>query len=136
MGRNTAIKRFDAHPTGQPLDLFTSSVGKTPIVLELLGTPWIRRGSDLPSGDGTAKRTEVPVEVEWDGERGRPASFLYKGKRHAVDGLVQQWAVERSWWDRSSAVSRRCFRVLARGGVWDLAYDRVRQAWLLVGIVD
>jgi len=136
VGRNTAIKRFDAHPTGQPLDLFASSTGRMPIVLELLGSPWIRRGSELPSGDGTGKRAEVPVEVDWDGERGRPSWFLYKGKRHVVDTLVQQWAIERRWWDRSTAVSRRCFRVLARGGVWDLAYDRTRQMWLLVGVVD
>jgi Family of unknown function (DUF6504) len=136
VGRNTAIKRFDAHPTGQPLDLFTSAQGKTPVVLELLGSPWIRRGSDLPQGDGTGKRTEMAVEVEWDGERGRPATFRYRGKRYPVDTLVQQWAVERCWWDRSNAVSRRCFRVIARGGVWDLAYDRARQEWLLVGIMD
>lgn len=136
MDHNTAIKRFDAHPSGQPQDLFSSMRGKTPIVLELLGTPWIRRGSDLPSGDGAGRRAEVVVEVVWDGERGRPASFLYKGRRHVVDALVQCWAVERGWWDRASAVSRRCFRVLARGGVWDLAYDRSREEWLLVGVVD
>jgi hypothetical protein len=47
-----------------------------------------------------------------------------------------QWAVERRWWDRSRSVSRRCFRVLARGGVWDLAFDREREQWFLVGIVD
>ena len=47
-----------------------------------------------------------------------------------------QWAVERRWWDRSRSVSRRCFRVLARGGVWDLAYDRTREKWFLIGVVD
>jgi hypothetical protein len=136
VGRNAAIKRFDAHPSGQPQDLFAALSGKTPIVLELLGTPWIRRASDLPSGDGTGKRAETPVEVEWDAERGRPAAFGYKGKRHIVDTVAAQWSIERSWWDRGKAVSRRCFRVLARGGVWDLAYDRLREEWLLVGVVD
>jgi hypothetical protein len=136
VGRNAAIKRFDAHPPGQPQDLFAVSSGKTPVVLELLGTPWIRRASDLPTGDGTGKRAEVPVEVVWDAERGRPTSFDYKGKRYVVDTVAAHWSIERSWWDRSKAVSRRCFRVLARGGVWDLAYDRVREEWLLVGVVD
>jgi hypothetical protein len=136
MGRNTAIKRFDAHPPGRQQDLFSSVQGKAPIVLELLGTPWIRRGSDLPFGDGAGRRAEVVVEVVWDGERGRPASFTYKGRQHTVDALVQYWAIERRWWDRANAVSRRCFRVLARGGVWDLAYDRSREEWLLVGVVD
>jgi hypothetical protein len=136
VGRNAAIKRFDAHPSGQPQDLFAAHDGKTPIILELLGTPWIRRGSDLPSGAGTGKRAEVPVEVDWNAEAARPASFSYKDKRHAVDTVVAQWSIDSGWWDRSKAVSRRCFRVLARGGVWDLAYDRLRKEWLLVGIVD
>jgi hypothetical protein len=136
VGRNNAIRRFDARPAGQPIDLFGSASGKSPVVLELLGTPWIRRVSDLPGGDGAGKRAEVPIAVDWDGEKARPTSFVYRGKRHAVDTVVQQWAVERRWWDRQTTVSRRCFRVLARGGVWDLAYDRTREEWLLVGVLD
>jgi hypothetical protein len=46
------------------------------------------------------------------------------------------WAIERSWWDLRRRASRRCFRVLARGGLYDLAYDRVDSRWLLIGIVD
>ncbi|HEX9092447.1 MAG TPA: DUF6504 family protein [Coriobacteriia bacterium] len=136
MSRNAAIKRFDARQTGQPIDLFDSVHGKAPVILELLATPWMRRVSDLPSGDGAGKRTETAIAVDWDGERARPMWFEYRGKRYPVDTVVQQWAVERSWWDRRAAVSRRCFRVLARGGVWDLAYDRAREEWLLVGVVD
>ncbi len=136
MGRNTSIRRFDARPAGQSMDLFGPSRGALPAVLELLGTPWIRRASDLASGPGSGKRVEVELEVEWDGERGRPLAFVYKGKRHRVDTVVMQWAVERGWWDRSRCVSHRCFRVLARGGVWDLAYDRERKVWLLICVVD
>jgi hypothetical protein len=136
VGRNNHIKRFDARPPGQPVDLFDAPKGVLPVVLELLSTPWVRRASDLPSGDGAGKRAEVAVEVEWNGERGGPAAFHYKGVRHRVDTVVMQWAVERRWWDRSRSVSRRCFRVLARGGVWDLAFDREREQWFLVGIVD
>ena len=136
MGRNGSIKRFDARPPDQPADLFASPTGMLPVVRELLSTPWVRRASDLPSGDGSSKRAEIPVEVEWDSERGRPAAFRYKGTRHGVDTVVMQWAVERRWWDRSRSVSRRCFRVLARGGVWDLAYDRTREKWFLIGVVD
>jgi hypothetical protein len=33
-------------------------------------------------------------------------------------------------------MSRRCFRVLTRDGLYDLAYDRLNGRWLLVGIVD
>jgi hypothetical protein len=136
VGRNAAIKGFDAHPPGQPQDLFSSTDGKRPVMLELLGSPWLRRVSDLPSGDGAGRRAERKVEVEWDGERARPDAFVSHGTRHQVDAVVAQWAVERAWWDRANAVSRRCFRVIARGGVWDLAYDRMRGEWLITGVVD
>ena len=131
MKDNTAIRRFDARKAGQPLDLFESA-GRLPVVLELLSTPWLRRTSDI---DGPT-RVEVAVTVEWDAERGRPRRFDRKGKRYEVDQVVSQWAVDTRWWDRERAVSRRCFRVIARGGVYDLAYDRLGEQWLLVGVVD
>lgn len=136
MGRNAAIKRFDARRSGQSIDMLDTARSHLPVIAELLATPWVRRGSELAYGDGAGKLTETPIDVEWDGERARPAAFTYRGKRHAVDAVVQQWAVERFWWDRGRTISRRCFRVLARGGVWDLAYDRVRREWVLVGVVD
>ena len=131
MGNNASIRRFDAHKTGQMLDLF-GSAGRLPVVLELLSTPWLHRASDVDA----PKRIEVPVPVEWDPERGRPRSFIRKGKRYEVDQVVTQWAVDTRWWDRERAVSRRCFRVIARGGVYDLAYDRLGEQWLLVGVID
>lgn len=131
MGDNTAIRRFDAKRAGQTLDLFESA-SRLPVVLELLSTPWLRRASDV---DGPA-RTEITVPVEWDAERGRPRLFIRKGKHYEIDQVVSQWAVDVRWWDRQRAVSRRCFRVIARGGVYDLAYDRLGEQWLLVGVVD
>lgn len=138
MGRNAAIKRYNARPEGQPVDLFDSVRGRLPVVLELLKSPWIVRGSELAAAQDApgGKRTEEEVSVAWDGARRAPAAFVWGGKRYGVDALVQTWAIERSWWDRDRRVSRRCFRVLARGGVYDLAFDRLRRAWLLVGIVD
>jgi hypothetical protein len=131
MGHNTAIRRFDARKAGQPLDLFESA-SRLPVILELLATPWIRRGSQVEG----PRRTEVEVPVEWDAERARPCAFHWKEKRYVIDALVQQWAVEALWWDSSRARSRRCFRVIARGGVYDLAYDRIGGRWLLVGVLD
>lgn len=137
MGENAAIKRFDPR-AGQTDDLFTSVRGRLPVVLELLKSPWIRRASDLLAAEDAAsgKRIETPVEVGWDGERRSPVTFIWDDRRHYVDALVQTWAVERRWWDVEHRVSRRCFRVLARGGVYDLAYDRLSGEWLLVGILD
>lgn len=136
MGRNAAIKRFDPTPGGQPMDIFGAAAGRAPVLTELLGSPWIGRASELPAGPGTGKRAEVPVEVEWDGAAGAPSAFTRRGRRLQVEAVVQGWSVDRYWWDRSRAVSRRCFRVLAAGGTWDLAYDRIGGAWLLVGVLD
>lgn len=131
MGSNAPIRRFDARVSGQPLDLF-GTAGRLPVVRELLATPWLHRASDVDA----PTRIEVPAEVTWDPERGRPRSFVRKGRDYEVDQLVAQWAVDARWWDRDRAVSRRCFRVIARGGVYDLAYDRLGKQWLLLGVVD
>ncbi len=146
MGRNGAIKRYDMHPEGQAIDLFATGV-RSPIVAELLRAPWIARASDLlvkedgPDGarEGAAKRVERSVIVEWDGERACPVSFTIPGKRvrYEVEALVGYWVDERFWWDEDAHVSRRCFRVLARtGALYDLAYDRLADSWLLIGIGD
>jgi hypothetical protein len=131
MGRNAEIKGFDARKAGQPLDLF-GSASRLPIVLELLSTPWLQRGSQIAA----PVRVEVEVPVEWNAERGRPLAFSWKQKRYVIDAVVQHWAVDALWWDRARARSRRCFRVIARGGVYDLAYDRIGKCWLLVGVLD
>jgi hypothetical protein len=136
VGSNSDIKRFDSHPTGQPIDIFEASRGRAPVVFELLRSPWLRRASELPSGDGAGKRAEICVEVVWDGDSALPRSFTYRGREHRIDAIVQSWTIERWWWDASKAVSRRCFRVLARGGTFDLAYDRYGEAWLLTGVID
>lgn len=138
MGRNRAIKQYEPRATGQSLDLFTASDTRTPVILELLRSPWIVRGSDLGGGvSGLAgKRREREIEVVWDPSRGVPRSFAADGRRYAIDAVVQSWAVERAWWDPRKRLSRRCYRVLARGGLYDLAYDRIADRWLLTGIVD
>jgi hypothetical protein len=58
------------------------------------------------------------------------------GRRYPVDAVIQSWAVERAWWDPRKRLSRRCYRVLARGGLYDLAYDRIADRWLITGVVD
>jgi hypothetical protein len=138
MGRNRAIKVFDPRITGKPLDLFTAADTRLPVIVELLQSPWIVRASEMAAAtSGVAgKQRERDIEVVWDGLRAAPRSFTLDGRRYPVDAIVQSWAVERSWWDPRRRLSRRCFRVLARGGLYDLAYDRAADRWLLVGIVD
>ena len=138
MGRNAAIKRYSTSPEGQPAELFETKRARLPVVLELLASPWIVRASDLARGDGScaAKRAEELVEVVWDAERQYPSSFSRSGRVYRIDAIVQIWAAERAWWDPRKRVSRRFWRVLSRGGVYDLAYDRKQGTWLLIGIQD
>lgn len=138
MGRNSAIKRYDVTPAGQPLELFETRRARLPVILELLKSPWIVRASELARKDGVfaAKRADEPIEVTWDSERRCPVEFSRDAKRYRVDAVVQMWATERVWWDPRRRVSRRFFRVLARGGVYDLAFDRTSGSWFLVGIQD
>jgi hypothetical protein len=138
VGRNAAIKKFDATPDGQPMELLDTTRGKAPIIVELLRSPWIARASDLVRRDGTCatKRREEPLEVTWNTERQCPVKFVRTGRLYLIDEIVQVWATERAWWDPRRHVSRRYWRVLARGGIYDLAYDRIAGVWLLVGVQD
>lgn len=139
MGRNRAIKTFDPRKAGQPLDLFTATDTRLPVIVELLRSPWIIRASELVQTDASGlagKKRERVIEVTWDGGRAAPRAFVADGRRYAVDAVVQSWAVERAWWDPRKRLSRRCFRVLTRGGLYDIAYDRLAERWLLIGIVD
>lgn len=138
MGRNAAIKHYDATPAGQPMELFDTVQADAPIIERLLASPWIVRASELVARDGacSAKRLGEVVEVAWDAQHQRPASFRRDGRLYVIDGVVQVWSAERSWWDPRRRVSRRFYRVIARGGVYDLAYDRAEGTWLLLGVHD
>lgn len=145
MGRNRAIKLFDPRRTGESLDLFTATDSRLPVIVELLRSPWITRGSAVGvSAPGrtvmtsgyAGKHREVAIEATWDGTKAAPRSFTLGGRHYPIDAVVQTWVVERAWWDLRARASRRCFRVLSRGGLYDLAYDRIAECWLLTGIVD
>lgn len=138
MGRNADIKRYSTSTAGQPIELFDSARGRLPVILELLASPWIVRASDLVVNDGSCatKHAEEELAVAWDSARQYPASFTRNGRVYRIDAIVQIWAAERAWWDPRRRVSRRFWRVLARGGVYDLAYDREQRTWRLIGIQD
>ncbi len=120
------------------MDLFASKDGRLPIVVELLKSPWLFKGSDLleEHDAGIGKKREAPVAVAWDERRARPAEFTLDARSYRIDEVVQVWAVERFWWDPRRRISRRVWRVLAKGGTYDLAYDRLLCRWMLVGIQD
>ena len=138
MGRNAAIKRYDATPAGQPLELLDERHARLPVMIELLKSPWLVRAADLIAHDGASatKRKDEAVTVSWDAERQYPTAFVRERSRYRIDAVVQVWATDRAWWDPRRRVSRRYWRVLARGGIYDLAYDRDTGEWTLVGIQD
>ena len=138
MGRNRAIKTYNANPAGQPLELLEEHHARVPVILELLKSPWIMRASDLVRRDVTSatKHADEQVTVGWNDERSCPEYFDRSHKRYRIDAVIQVWATDRSWWDPRRRVARRYWRVLSRGGVYDLAYDRQTSEWLLVGIQD
>ncbi|MBE0416425.1 MAG: nucleotidyltransferase [Coriobacteriia bacterium] len=77
------------------------------------------------------------MAVSWDASSRTPAAFAWRGRLYDVASVVQTWAVEHSWWDAGVRVSQRCWRVVVKsGGTYDLAFDRLTGAWLLLGIQD
>lgn len=138
MGRNSDIKNYSTATSGQPIELFDSKRGRLPVILELLASPWIVRASDLKreAGSCAAKHAEEEVDVVWDAAHQYPSSFKRAGRVYRIDAIVQIWAAEKAWWDPRRKVSHRFWRVLSRGGVYDLAYDRDRGIWRLIGIQD
>lgn len=138
MGHNAAIRHFDPHPVGRTMSLFDEAVDRAPVIAEILSSPWLVRARDLLSSDAVAvtKRRNEPVEVVWDPGYRAPAAFRREDRTHRIDAVVATWAVERAWWDEDSRVSRRYWRVLSGTGTYDLAYDVVASAWVLLGVHD
>lgn len=139
MSRNTAIKQYRPLPEGRSLDLFDSLEGRRPVLAELFATPWLVRASELrhPGDGGLGRRIEEPVAVSWDAATLSPAAFAWRRQVHDIGSVVQTWAIEHAWWDPENRVSRRCWRVVdGSGGTYDLAFDRLTGAWILLGMQD
>lgn len=138
MGRNATIKRYVPLADGRADDLFSSREGRAPVIEDFRRTPWFVCVSELahPGDGGLGKRIFEPVAVSWDASRRSPAAFAWRSRVYDVEAVVQTWAVERAWWDAEHSVSLRCWRVVAAGGTYDLAFDRGDGGWVLLGMLD
>lgn len=104
-----------------------------------------------------AKRYDEPIEVVGDPiEPGAPIAFRWRGRRYDVDERLQAWREAGEWWDARRARERDYFRVLARpagalttgdldpdgflvgppSAVYDIYFDRLRDAWLMERLWD
>lgn len=138
MGRNTAIKQYAPLTEGRADDLFSSRGGRSPVIKNLRAAPWFVPAGELvhPGSAGLGKLVVEPVATTWDAASRAPAAFVWRSSVYDVESVVQAWAVERAWWDAARAVSLRCWRVVADGGTYDLAFDRARGGWLLLGVLN
>ena len=76
-----------------------------------------------------------PEEVRVERDGGLPSAFELRGKRYEVRDVIGKWRIEGRWW--ADGRDREYWRVEARGGaVWDLYFDRQRDAWHMERLWD
>jgi Family of unknown function (DUF6504) len=81
----------------------------------------------------------------WD-QDGRPLTFVWRGRRYTVLGVLEHWVVSREWWQRNTPDTdvppeREFWRVEATPGgdvaaaIYELRRDETGD-WLLVRVWD
>ena len=85
------------------------------------------------------KRYDDPIEVELAAES-HPSSFIWRGRRYAVERLLKHWRVAGEAWDPDKKHDLECFRVEAAGGTYELRLDRLagrkQPQWRLARVWD
>lgn len=68
---------------------------------------------------------------------GQPVSFRWEGRRHAVRGVVDRWAIHDEWWREGQEVWRRYYQVQTADGLLCVLYqDAVAGTWYLERVYD
>ncbi len=86
-----------------------------------------------------------PVEVQAR-EDGRPARFVWRGRRYAVGSVIDYWVVNREWWQEPDPVPAQpeleFWRVEASAGhglppgTYELRRDVAAGTWTLRRVTD
>lgn len=77
-----------------------------------------------------------PIRMETDGEN-RPVRFLWCGRRHQIQQIVQRWQVDSDWWSSEGRVWRDYVAAITTDGVLlVLYYDHLGAEWRLAKIYD
>ncbi|MGH2773130.1 MAG: DUF6504 family protein [Actinomycetota bacterium] len=87
-----------------------------------------------------SKRYNHPIEVEVkQTPPGEPAAFRWRGRRYAVDRLLNRHLEVTKGWDRQNMKDLEYFCVEAEGGTFELARERLPQEkskWKLFRVWD
>lgn len=76
------------------------------------------------------------VEVEAN-EHGQPLSFVWRGRRHRVQHVRQQWRVSIDWWDPRGQAERDYIAVTTSHGLLCVLYlDFENECWVLSKVYD
>ena len=136
------IHGYPLKPEGFEEPLFATAASKRSVMDHFLGSPWLRRASELRRGTGEAAHaTREPIELRRFNDKLeiiRPHAPKRRclWKRRRVVKVLDSWREVKGWWDEDSTTDRTLFRVLLSGGaVIDVAKERSR-GWFLVGVVD
>jgi uncharacterized membrane protein (DUF2068 family) len=76
----------------------------------------------------------LPLAVTVD-DHATPVAFAWRGRRHAVDQVVERWRVDAGWWQRRAW--REYFQLVTASGLLVLVYHDVRTGeWRLQRVYD
>lgn len=76
------------------------------------------------------------IQVETN-QLGQPLSFVWRGRRHRVQHIRQQWRVDTDWWDpRGHAVREYIALTTSHGLLCVLYCDLETGEWMLSKVYD
>lgn len=140
MGENKGIKNYNYHHAGENLELFATTNGKMSVAEAILKSQWVTTAADLGKSKiasaSSGKFYDQEITVLYSEHLRRPLQFFWRRKFYKVDAVIGVWVLESCWWDAAKKQSRRYFRVLARGGTYDIYLDHLQEAWFLESVSD
>jgi len=76
------------------------------------------------------------IEVETN-QLGQPLSFVWRGRRHRVQHVRQQWRVSTDWWDPRGQAERDYMAVTTSHGLLCVLFrDLADESWTLSKVYD
>jgi len=81
-----------------------------------------------------SKRLSQPISVSLNNSN-LPRMFNWRRRVYRVSDVQEIWRTMGAWWDGEGETT--FFRVITdKGGIYELAYDHVKEAWMLSVVRD